>query len=273
MRVHHQRIEPVVYEGKPGDPMELSWERLAYYRWDGNNLGDRPLNDWIIRKWFPRLPTVAPEHPSAILLAVGSILGQRTLCMPKQMRDVPWIIFGSGHHHDGIDLPANAIAFALRGRLTYEALAQRYPETLREGMPALADPGILLPKYLPRDIDFIPGKQPTIYKYDWKRARETEFAYTTRTDPDFCGWIRRLWTCERIQTHSLHAALIADAYGIPWKPLRWEPKWTDAFEQLGIPELPSDFTLSDRKLLTQQQGELEEARLHLIRYVDQNTVS
>lgn len=52
-------------------------------------------------------------------------------------------------------------------------------------------------------------------------------------------FIEKLWSCESVLTEAMHGAIFADAYGIPWVPLRLyvhinEFKWKDWWASLGI---------------------------------------
>jgi hypothetical protein len=92
--------------------------------------------------------------------------------------------------------------------------------------------------------------------------------YASRTEGDLLGFLRRIWACERIETDAFHVAVAADAYGIPWRPLRWEFKWQDHFAMLGIAERPRDFALSDRALLAEAQATLLSRAAELRAYVE-----
>ena len=70
---------------------------------------------------------------------------------------------------------------------------------------------------------------------------------------DFLQW---MWQYERVDCDSLHAAILADAYGIMWRPLRWEPKWFDHFFQLGIKYRPETYTVSNREMLAARAMQL-----------------
>lgn len=239
----------------------VAWDRIGFYSWKGgDNFGDAPLNDYLVPRLLPKLQLIPSHSPQAILMCIGSILGHRSQ-LPLAWRQLPWIVFGSGFQYETLDIPQGSRFFALRGAKTQELC--------HAGDCALADPAILLPLFLPRDVEAVPGSVATIMKWNWQGV-ENNTLYSTRTGGDVTGWLRRMWQFERIETDSLHAAIVADAYGIAWKPLRWEFKWADHFEQMGIMARPNEFVLSDRALLARKQQELERARLRMIEFIDGN---
>lgn len=260
--------------------------------WTGDNLGDHPLNNFLLPKIFPDLHQNV-SHPKYILLGCGSILGTRSCCMSSYELSLPLLVYGSGYQYGKVEaFPDGSKVFCVRGKYTCENFGL-------EKSCAVADPAVMLPQILPRDVESTAGKLARIYMWKheryrtlwkpsyWKprylkgtfiqkareanqRSSETGFAdvFTARTQGNLIGWLRRLWSCEKIETEAMHPAIVADAYGIPWKPLKWEQKWQDHFSMLGINEQPKDFILSDRKKLEQQTQLLWQRRDDLCDYVD-----
>ncbi|WP_107667628.1 polysaccharide pyruvyl transferase family protein [Cyanothece sp. BG0011] len=236
------------------------------------NLGDEPLNVFLLPKLFSAL-SLQIENPHYILLGIGSLLGIRSSCMKSNELDLPLIVFGSGYQYGKVTpIPEKSKVICVRGSATCKAYGL-------DEMYGVADPGILLPKYISRDVSAVPGKSARIYRWSYgldnhksfynesstsqavkfqfinsfRSLRHFQFSdiFSTRTDEGILPWLRKLWSCEKIETESLHAAILADAYGIPWKPLgrRWGFKWHDHFSMLGITEKPRDYILTDRKNL------------------------
>lgn len=258
-------------------------------RWSRQNFGDEPLNRVLLSKLFPNLNQEA-NHPKYILLGIGSILGMRSSCMRPNETNLPLLVYGSGYQYGEPSLlPEDSKVFCVRGNYTCETFGF-------DKSCAVADPAILLPKFFPRDVQSIAGRTARIYRWShglnskemgeslnlttlrlkfWDTCRsisDTRFSdiFTARTEGDFAGWLRRLWSCERIETESLHAAIVADAYGIPWRPLmrRWHRKWNDHFSMLGIEEKPRTFTLSNRKKMDEKAEILMQRREDLIHHVE-----
>jgi succinoglycan biosynthesis protein ExoV len=273
------------------------WDQIAlrYFvgigmeHWTGDNFGDQPLNQFLLPKLFPNLRQDV-SRPKYILLGVGSILGIRHQCISTDEMQLPTFIYGSGYQYGTpTQLPLGSKVFCVRGRYTCEQLGFNK-------FCAVADPAILLPLFLSRDVEVVPGRiglicswnygiprrlnATALSKFDWPRGIKRRFfrlvwnilpnviSFTARTENNIIEWLRRLWSCERIVTEALHPAIVADAYGIPWKPLRWEPKWVDHFDMLGITKQPRTFALSNRELLEQRIKSLLDRREELIRYVD-----
>lgn len=254
--------------------------------WSGDNFGDHPLNHFLLPKLFPDLHQNV-DRPKYILLGCGSLLGARQCCMSSDELNLPLLVYGSGYQYGKVKpLPEGSKVFCVRGHYTCDSFGL-------DKSRAVADPGILLPQILTRDVSSTKGKQARIYMWKHgryrikkalrrpqgiirqkirevkKRSSETGFddVFTARTHGDFIGWLRRLWSCERIETEAMHPAIVADAYGIPWKPLKWEQKWQDHFSMLGINEKPEDFVLSDRQKLAEKTQILWERRDELCNYV------
>ena len=255
--------------------------------WTGDNLGDHPLNHFLLPKLFPELQQKV-SNPKYILLGCGSILGARGCCMSSDELSLPLLVYGSGYQYGQAEpLPDGSKVFCVRGNYTCENFGL-------DKSCAVADPSILLPQILTRDVSSTKGKLARIYTWKHgryqikrtlrhpkgtlrqkvreanKRASETGFSdvFTARTHGDFIGWLRKLWSCEKIETEAMHPAIIADAYGIPWKPLKWEQKWQDHFSMLGINEKPEDFVLSDRKKLAERIQLLMQKRNEMIDHVN-----
>ncbi|MEQ1558897.1 MAG: polysaccharide pyruvyl transferase family protein [Methyloglobulus sp.] len=255
------------------------------------NLGDEPLNLCLLPKLFPEL-SFHSENPHHILLGIGSLLGMRSSCMKPSEIELPLIVFGSGYQYGKAEpLPKGSKVICVRGATTCKVYG--LDETC-----GVADPGILLPQYIPRNISAEPGKSARIYRWSYGLDNQSSFynesfspsaikfklidnfrslsdlqfsdTFTTRTEDNILQWLNKLWSCEKIETESLHAAILADAYGIPWKPLarKWGLKWHDHFSMLGITEKPKDYILSDRKILKNRISQLAEKQDKLISYVN-----
>jgi hypothetical protein len=156
----------------------------------------------------------------------------------------------------------------------------------------VADPAVLLPRFIKRDRDAQPGRIGRFYKWNYGLVRPQSLSpkalgvsavrlgqrmrlitseargakspgvivQTSRTNGDFVTFLRRLWAFDRIETDAFHVAVAADAYGIPWRPLRWEFKWQDHFSMFGLAERPEGFVLSERQAVRIAQSRLIERR-------------
>jgi succinoglycan biosynthesis protein ExoV len=272
--------------------------RAVYYRgegvddWTDDNFGDGPMNRTLLPLLFPGLRDDVPDA-SHCLLGVGSLLGVWSE-LAAFRPGARLLVFGSGFQYGKPrTLPSGSRVFCVRGRMSAEML----------GLPSeagVADPAILLPRWFARESGAVAGRRGRFHKWNYGRsplasarpialaraalgvARRARLAwsarrgerspglavYASRTDGDLLGFLRRIWACEKIETDAFHVAVAADAYGIPWRPLRWEFKWQDHFAMLGIAERPSGYALSDRTLLAEAQATLLRRAADLRSYVE-----
>lgn len=223
---------------------------LYPYWCDIDNIGDRHLNEYLLQRLFP---FIGNEPYKGILYGIGSILHSR----PKCFSDLPEVVFSSGYQYKKPrKLHPNSRVYCVRGLYTCRKF--RLPDDR-----AVADGGILLPLYLPISPT---GQQEHCTVMKWNYAGEPrDDLVTSRCSDGLVKWVQNLLTFKKVTCDALHAAIIADAYGVPWKPLRWEPKWADHFEMMGIDTRPRDFVLSDRNVLKQKQGILLERKDALLK--------
>jgi hypothetical protein len=202
--------------------------QLSYHQ--GANVGDaiNPLifGFYLGEEFFDDLDDVS-------LLGIGSIIGLKSGLAGKKL------VFSSGL---GGGDPATYGAApiigedwdvrAVRGPLT--ACALNLPE-----QTAVVDGAYLVRDTLPRLIGSVPGRVGFIphhmslgFFVDWDRVCEEAglFFLDVRLQP--LEFMERLWSCESVLSEAMHGAIFADAYGIPWMPLRLyghinEFKWND----------------------------------------------
>lgn len=209
-----------------------------------NNVGDAPLNRFLMPRLFPGIPTHRPAARYWIM-GIGTILD----LFPRF--EAPYLVWGSGSHV-ARPAPAGTVVFGCRGRWTCQnkGWSEQY---------AIADGALLLSDYLKRDRQADCG-QAMIRRHDYTGALPNQHHFTTRCAPDgFVAWMQRLWRYRRVSTDSLHAAILADVYGIAWRPLTWWGKWQDHFAQLGEAHRPKEYTLTDRTLLQRRTKQLRSA--------------
>jgi len=213
----------------------------SMYWWDGvPNFGDAIGPD-LVRAL---LPVDNIRHARAgdegVLLGPGSILDYAS-----KFRDV--VIWGTGFDpHYGRPQIKNATILAVRGPLTAKALGIN--------VPVLGDPGLLLPeiyplKPTPNDVAVIPH-----HSTFRKRLRDKLFcpfrAGYRIIDPrnHWTQVVQEICRSRFVFCQSLHGAIVAHAYGVPWCWWRgWHGrraafKWKDWFASIGLQ--PRDFRLA-----------------------------
>lgn len=131
-------------------------------------------------------------------------------------------VWGTGlHSPDNIpQSTANAEIFALRGKLTEEALTNQFDVQLNN--IAFGDPALLMPTY------YSPASKPKIYTVgivphyvDQHRVPQGDDlpsgVCVLNVGDDLESFISQLNLCEFILSSSLHGLILADAYAIPNK--------------------------------------------------------
>lgn len=213
--------------------------RLVDYKAPTGNVGD-DFSDWMFSRLIPG--TLSSSAP-ALLFGVGSVL-DRGFEKSFAADTGPRYLFGSGAR--GRDSApdvhgSNWHVYCVRGPLTAQAL----------GIPlerGIADPAILAPMLHPREVTakhkvgivpYFTASQLVweriAQKYDWKIVSP----HLSVTD-----FIEELVQCEKVFCESMHGAIFADAYGIPWCPVSATGpanegrthafKWTDWTSSMGL---------------------------------------
>ncbi|WP_421921679.1 polysaccharide pyruvyl transferase family protein [Marinobacter salarius] len=158
------------------------------------------------------------------LLGVGSILGNGSFNS---------YIWGSGSING--QLPNRKLdpkkIFAVRGKLTLALLESRYK--VAENLP-LGDPALLMPRFFKplSGIQFRVGIVPHYVDADQAeyllRKCQSDFTIIdVRQDPE--TFISKIAECELILSSSLHGLILADAYGIPNRWVRFSDSIVGGF--------------------------------------------
>lgn len=223
--------------------------RLVHYKANTGNVGD-DFSEWLFSRY---LGTALTEESDTLLFGVGSILDRRfdeSFSNGKGIRRR--LVFGSGAR-SATTLPDMTQGewriYCVRGPLTACAL----------GLPdrAVADPAILAPKFRPGAP--APGSVGIVPYYTASHTMWEQIANKlgwTIVSPhlgveDFLDALTR---CSRVFCESMHGAIFADAYRIPWRPLSGTGansegpthafKWTDwsaamgtGFDSIRIPPI------------------------------------
>ncbi len=221
----------------------------SLFHWDSvPNFGDA-IGPEIVERLLGRTLPKAQGGQSGVLMSCGSIIHYA----PRFESVVVW---GSGlEPHYGAP-PADGVTYlAVRGPKTAEAVGYTGG--------VYGDPAILAPRLHPRRVEPVSGRVGIVVHHATmrKRLRDTLLFSPFRSghhiiDP------RREWrevvddicSCEFVFCQSLHGAIMAQCYGVPW--VWWQGfhgrfatfKWGDWFASLGAE--PESFRL----------GQLEKAR-------------
>lgn len=215
-----------------------------YWESAHGNFGD-DLNLWL---WDFLLPGFRDVHPEIVLVGVGTVLNRALL--PQATRK---LVVGSGFGYgilpDFSD-PAEWDIRCLRGPLTAAKLGLD-PEF------GIIDPAVMvadMPEFqnLPRTgrALFVPHWESTIGGIWPMVCRAAGLDYV---DP--CGEarsvIRAIAQSRLVVAESMHAAILADAFRVPWVAVTTSPsinsfKWQDWAATVGIDYRPRQVPISSR---------------------------
>ncbi len=215
-----------------------------YWESAHGNFGD-DLNLWL---WDFLLPGLRKVHAETLLVGVGTVLNEALL--PAGVKKlVVGSGFGYGRAPDLSD-PAEWDVRAVRGPLTARKLG------LDEGL-GLVDPAVMvaeMPEFqgLPRNggAIFVPHWESTVGGIWPLVCREAGLGYV---DP--CGEakavIRAIAQAELVIAESMHAAILADAFRVPWVAATTSQsinsfKWRDWAASLGVRYEPRRVPISSR---------------------------
>lgn len=231
--------------------MKLYWYNRV------RNLGDQLAP--VIVEHFTGMPVqFADRGAPGKLLAVGSILNA------VGQNDVIW---GAGAIiKKTVQLPAGVKVLAVRGPLTAELIGW-------QGQ-VFGDPAILLPLFYKPSVQkkYKTGLLP--HYIDQPHAHPRKGHHFIDITGPWQQVVNEILECEEIITSSLHGIIIAEAYGIPVKWVKYsnkivggEFKFNDYFLGSGRPQLTYFDNIPANTNLAQQQLELINA---LYNYLKQN---
>lgn len=231
--------------------------KLFHWASSHGNFGD-DMNAFI---WPHFLPGVFDDDADALFVGIGTIFSAD---IPKARHR---IVMGSGTGYGRLppDLKDGGWhIYAVRGPLTARAIG---------GEPnlAVADPAILLPlmpEFAPtprRGIAFVPH-WTTAQEGLWQSACAQAGIEFIDPRGEAKGVIRRIAAAELIIAESMHGAIVADAFRVPWVAIvsgRDTPmKWHDWALALGMNYRPYEVgRLSLVSILKGRSG-VSSARLH-----------
>jgi succinoglycan biosynthesis protein ExoV len=204
--------------------------KLYFCATAGGNFGDA-LNGWL---WDRVLPGMWDSADGIVFTGIGTILDQG---VPQAAMRV---VFGSGTGYGrpvAIGHDAGWRVYGVRGPLTAQAL----------GLPAAAamtDPAILLADLAElraadrQGVVFVPHWKSMPYA-DWHAVSGLaglELLDPCRPSRDV---VRRIASARLVIAESMHAAIIADAFRVPWVAVATSRevsafKWTDWARSVGV---------------------------------------
>lgn len=204
---------------------------LFHYHLKSGNFGD-DLNLWL---WDDILPGWREVLPGHLLVGVGTLVNN------KLPRGVPKVVMGSGVGYGKLPDPAllaECRFVAVRGPRSAAAL----------GLPperGIIDPAVLiadLPAFqnLPKSARpvFVPH-HASVHRADWEAlCRKAGVEYVS-PEGEAREVIAKLAAAPLVIAESMHAVILADAFGTPWhgvsiSHLFHKSKWMDWADSLGV---------------------------------------
>jgi len=216
------------------------------YYWESQhgNFGD-DLNLWL---WDFLLPGFRDAHPDTLLVGVGTVLN--TALLPA---DGHKLVLGSGYGYGALpDMSdrSNWDVRCVRGPLTAE----------RAGLSAdmgIVDPAVMvadMPEFqdLPKihRKSFVPHWETAIAGI-WPMICETVGLHYIDPRGEAKQVIRAIAQSEMIVAESMHGAILADAFRVPWVAVTTSPsinnfKWNDWARTVGVSYAPRRVPVSTR---------------------------
>ncbi|WP_144079867.1 polysaccharide pyruvyl transferase family protein [Haliea salexigens] len=226
--------------------------KVIYFQDPEGNFGDE-LNRWLWPRLFDGAVTGFGHHgietleengkESLLFYGIGTILDDRIPVEPKK------IIFGSGFGYGAplFNLNNCDIRF-VRGPKTAEAI----------GVPidkALTDPAILLRHFFPvvanenkvHDVSFMPHHSTTKGDFWEDACKDSGINYISPMGFDVEAVVQQISSSRLVIAEAMHAAIVADAFRVPWIPVTSVPetnpfKWQDWCESLDLRYQPHTIT-------------------------------
>jgi pyruvyltransferase len=246
-----------------GDPLVC-----AYWWREEANWGDE-LAPLLLKRFADVDSVWRPPHDARVA-SVGSILEH----IPPLW---PGVILGSGQLYEGSHHNIHALAgkvLALRGPLTAQSVAGDY---------AIGDPGLLADELLDEvpcrthDLAVVPHWSDHRLVLDPRYNDFDPLFIDAAEDP--LSVIRRIGSCRKVVTSSLHGMIIADAFGIPrrfvWSPTMHREgdfKFRDYSESVGTPFEPGKLVQASRWHVEDRKHQLFDAYRELGRMVRRGLV-
>lgn len=229
---------------------------LFFCQVDGGNFGD-DMNEWFWDELFPGYRDIARD---TTLFGIGSILWRKNFAGKDKA-----VIMGSGSGYGVIpnELPEGIEVGFVRGPRTARLLNL-------EASLAITDPAVMVSRFqqfqnlkTTGEIVFIPHIGTAKLPLNWDRiANRAEITYLSPAN-DSNGVIQTLAGANLVLAESLHGAIIADTFRIPWVPVSISPafnnhKWLDWAESLEM-EISFEELLVGMKRTRQRVGQIKNA--------------
>jgi succinoglycan biosynthesis protein ExoV len=215
--------------------------KLYYYKAATGNFGD-DLNSWLWDRLLPDafdgvcyhgdVDPAGEKEETTLFLGIGTLLNQQVPRAPHK------VVFTSGAgygHRPRID--ARWMFYAVRGPMTSAQL----------GLPghiAVGDGAMLLgsfdrpPAKERYDVSYVPHHKSASLG-PWREVCESAGIHYIESRDNVGTVLAEIAASDLVLTESLHGAVVADTYRIPWVAISAHPhinafKWTDWCASMGL---------------------------------------
>lgn len=205
--------------------------KLHYYKpsKDSSNFGDE-LNKYLWEHYFPHL---FDDDVSQVFFGIGTILQAGRKFYPTSKI----IVFGSGAANDQQQMEDNFHIEFVRGPLTANALNLTEDQYITD--PAIITPDLFPKSNSPKKYNFAYMPHYSVANNAYRKVVEKlGIKYIDPHEP-VETIIESMNASSIIICEAMHAAIVADAYRIPWIPIRSYAsfnafKWNDWGQSLGL---------------------------------------
>lgn len=222
--------------------------KLIYYKSDIGNFGD-DLNNWLWVKLFGK--SFFDDSKEVCFVGIGSILSEDSYLMQEVNAFKVKHIFGSGVRSINTNLKLDSsykVAF-YRGPFSALKMDGKASNYISDGAYGIVFTDLykklLLENKKTHSIGFIPYFRSE-GKVDWKKmCTSNGWNYISPTQNNIEDTLKQIAESKYIITEAMHGAILADAFRIPWKRVRYhahineteavsEFKWNDWLSSVGI---------------------------------------
>lgn len=213
---------------------------MVLYYYKGNNFGDS-LNPFIFQRL---LSSFFDQNEDELFVGIGTLLG-----FPGILKAGRKIIFSTGfargrtsEYGSKPKIDRSFDIRCVRGPLTARELGLDQKLAVTDGAALIRSLGLPQPEKSDRLL-FMPHKS-TVYKFDWEPVcRQAEIDYVSPHD-QVETVVDKIRAARLVLAESLHAAVVADAFRVPWLPVKTfysinRFKWLDWTASLEMPYKPT----------------------------------
>jgi succinoglycan biosynthesis protein ExoV len=207
--------------------------KLYYHEGIFRNFGD-DLNLWL---WPRLIGDVINDKNDGLFVGIGTLLNSR---VPAHQNVV---IFGTGYGYGPLPkpIPKSWHTYCVRGPLTARALGLAPTFAIADGAILLRILDLPKPS-TSHPVSFMPHWESANFGA-WKEVcRQAGVNYIDPREP-LESVLDSIRSSEKLVTGSMHGAIVADAFRVPWIPVRPFAKWhfMKWFDWAGSLEVKIDF--------------------------------